>query len=124
MKDNPKYSDYKKYLESKKYLKSLAIVVIFFITAVTLKFTSGVLLPIVFACFVMLILYPLLEKLDKLHFPFWLSNTIGILLFFAFLLVVGVLVFMVIERLLIGIPAYGSRIPFDKLRDRDSLSIT
>lgn len=110
MKDNRKYSDYIKYLESKKYLKSLAIVVIFFITAVTLKFTSGVILPIVFACFVMLILYPLLEKLDKLHFPFWLSNTIGILLFFAFLLVVGVLVFMVIERLLIGIPAYGSRI--------------
>lgn len=110
MKENGKYTNYIKYIESNKYLKSLSFIVIAFIIIFCMKVASSVLLPIVFACFVMLILFPLLERLDKLHFPYWISNTIGILLFLVFLVIVGALVFMVIQRLIIGIPAYGSRI--------------
>ncbi|MDC7236592.1 MAG: AI-2E family transporter [Sphaerochaetaceae bacterium] len=110
MKENSKSTNYVKFLESNKYLKGLAYAVITFVIIFSLKAASSVLLPIVFACFVMLILFPLLEKLDKLHVPYWISNTIGILLFLAFLVVVGILVFMVIQRLIIGIPAYGNRL--------------
>lgn len=110
MKENTKFPNSLNLKDSNKYLKALAFTVIFFIIVFGLKAASSVLLPIVFACFVMLILFPLLEKLDKLHFPYWLSNTIGILAFLAFLLIVGVLVFMVIQKLIIGIPAYGSRV--------------
>ncbi len=110
MKENPKTTNYVKFLESNKYLKGLAYAVITFVIIFSLKAASSVLLPIVFACFVMLILFPLLERLDKLHVPYWISNTIGILLFLAFLVVVGILVFMVIQRLIIGIPAYGNRL--------------
>jgi predicted PurR-regulated permease PerM len=110
MKENSKSTNYVKFLESNKYLKGLAYAVITFVIIFSLKAASSVLLPIVFACFVMLILFPLLERLDKLHVPYWISNTIGILLFLAFLVVVGILVFMVIQRLIIGIPAYGNRL--------------
>jgi predicted PurR-regulated permease PerM len=110
MKENPKSSNFVNLIESNKYLKSLAFTVIIFVIIFSMKAAATVLLPIVFACFIMLILFPLLERLDKLHVPSWISNFIAILLFFAFLLVVGVLVFMVIQRLIIGIPAYGNRV--------------
>ncbi|MGD1815876.1 MAG: AI-2E family transporter [Pleomorphochaeta sp.] len=110
MKEESKLKEYANLFENNKYLKSLSFIVIIFIIMFCLKAASSVLLPIVFACFVMLILFPLLERLDKLHFPYWLSNIIAILIFIAFLLVVGVLVFMVVQRLIIGIPAYGNRL--------------
>ena len=110
MKENTKFPNSLNFKDSNKYLKALSFTVIFFIIVFGLKAASSVLLPIVFACFVMLILFPLLERLDKLHFPYWLSNTIGILTFLAFLIIVGVLVFMVIQKLIIGIPAYGNRV--------------
>lgn len=110
MKENPKSPSFVKSIESNKYLKSLALTVIIFIIIFCMKAASNVLIPIIFACFVMLILFPLFERLDKLHVPHWISNTIGFLLFLAFLFIVGILVFMVIQLLIIGIPAYGNRV--------------
>ncbi|MGD1821843.1 MAG: AI-2E family transporter [Pleomorphochaeta sp.] len=110
MKEKTKIKEYINIVDNNKYLKTMSFVVIFFITAIVLKAASSVLIPIAFACFVMLILYPLLEKMDKLHVPHWISNTLGLLIFLAFLVAVGVLVFMVIQRLIIGIPAYGNRL--------------
>lgn len=110
MKDKSNLKEYVNIIDNNRYLKSLSFVVVIFIIIVCLKAASTVLIPIVFACFVMLILFPLLEKLDKLHIPYWISNTLGLLIFLAFLLVVGSLVFMVIQRLIIGIPSYGNRL--------------
>ncbi len=107
---NEKINSLKQAFENNKYIKSLSITVIAFIVIICLKVASNVLLPIVLAIFVMLILYPLLEKMDKLHIPRFISNIIGLCIFLAFLIVMGYLVFLVIERLIIGLPAYGNRI--------------
>ena len=110
MNEKSKIKDYVNIIDDNKYIKSLSFAVITFIVIVCFKVASSVLIPIVFACFVMLILFPLLEKLDKLHIPYWISNTLGLLIFLAFLIVVGVLVIMVIQRLISGIPTYGNRL--------------
>lgn len=107
---NEKINNIKQAIENNKYLKSMSIVVISFIVIICLKVASNVLLPIVLAIFVMLILYPVLERMDKLHIPRFFSNIIALCIFLAFLVVMGYLVFLVIERLIIGLPAYGNRI--------------
>ncbi|MCH3916742.1 MAG: AI-2E family transporter [Spirochaetia bacterium] len=102
--------------------KPLATVIIIFLVFAALKATSAVVVPIVFAVFVVLILNPLLAKLDSLHFPLWCTTLLGMTLFIAFLAAAGWLMFITIQKLIVGLPPYASRISIfdnmltDKLR--------
>lgn len=110
MKQTGNKSMHEKFTANNKYIKSLSIIVITFIFLFCMKVASGVIIPIAFAIFVLLILYPLLEKIDKLKVPFWISNTIGLLLFIAFIAVLGWLMMIIIQTLLIGLPTYANKV--------------
>jgi predicted PurR-regulated permease PerM len=96
--------------EDSSLFRALAIVVIVILVFATLKAMRSVMIPIVFAFFVVLILNPLLRKLDKLHVPFALSTFIGIMLFIAFLVAAGWLMVATTQGLISGIPPYANRI--------------
>lgn len=101
---------------SNKNLRTLSLTVTIFIILFCMKVASAVMIPIVFAIFVLLILFPFLDKLDKIHTPFWLSNLLALILFLSFITGVGALIFILIQNLIIGLPPYANKIAMlDKL---------
>jgi predicted PurR-regulated permease PerM len=75
-----------------------------------MKVASAVIIPIAFAIFVLLIIYPLMEKLDKLRVPFWISNAIGIILFISFIALLVWLMMVIVQTLAIGLPSYANKV--------------
>lgn len=110
MKQNGSKSLYDKLAESGKFTKALTVVMIIFVVLFCMKAASAVLIPIAFAGFVMLIIYPMLEKLDNMRVPFWIANAIGLILFLAFIVVLLWLMLIIVQTLISGLPAYANKI--------------
>lgn len=110
MKQNGSKPIHDRLTASSKYIKTFTIVVVIFIFLFCMKTASAVIIPIAFAIFVLLIIYPLLEKLDKLRVPFWISNTIGMVLFIAFIALLVWLMMIIVQTLATGLPTYANKV--------------
>jgi predicted PurR-regulated permease PerM len=110
MKQNGSKPIIDKFTESSKSIKTLTIVVSIFLILLCMKVAKTVMIPIAFAIFIMLILYPLLEKMDKLGLPSWFSNMLGLVLFLTFIVLLGWLLFIIIQTLIVGLPAYANKV--------------
>lgn len=110
MKQNGSKPIIDKFTESSKSIKTLTIVVSIFLILLCMKAAKTVMIPIAFSIFIMLILYPLLEKMDKFGFPSWFSNMLGFILFLTFIVLLGWLLFIIIQTLIVGLPAYANKV--------------
>jgi predicted PurR-regulated permease PerM len=110
MKQNGSKSIHERLADYSKYTKTFTLVVVIFIFLFCMKAASAVIIPIAFAIFVLLIIYPLLEKLDKLRVPFWISNAIGMILFITFIALLVWLMMIIVQTLATGLPTYANKV--------------
>lgn len=110
MKQNGSNAIIDRFSDSSKSIKTLTIVVSVFLILLCMKVAKTVMIPIAFSIFIMLILYPLLEKMDKFGLPSWFSNMVGLILFLMFIVLLGWLLFIIIQTLIVGLPSYANKV--------------